>query len=85
MHIKQERRCVACRQCKQQNSMLRIARVGNEYLIDVNHKLGGRGAYICKDLKCLELTKKKKLLNRSFKTNLNNEIYEKLGEYEQDN
>ncbi len=85
MHIKQERRCVACRECKHQNLMLRIARVQNDYLIDTKHKLGGRGAYICKDTKCLELTKKKKLLNKSFKTSINNEIYEKLGEYEQDN
>ena len=65
--------------------MLRIARIQNEYLIDIYHKLGGRGAYVCKDRKCMDLTIKKKLLNKSFKTNLNNEIYLKLGEYEQNN
>ena len=85
MHVKQERRCVACRECKQQNQMLRIARVNNEYFIDVDHKLGGRGAYICLDSKCINLTIKKKLLNRSFKTNLSTQIYEKLGGYEQNN
>ena len=85
MHIKQERRCVACRECKQQNDMLRIARIQNEYLIDIYNKLGGRGAYVCKDRKCIDLAIKKKLLSKSFKTNLNNEIYLKLGEYEQNN
>ncbi len=85
MHIKQDRRCVACRTCKQQNEMIRIARINDEYLIDEKNKLGGRGAYICKDDKCIELTIKKKLLNRAFKTNLNSQIYEKLGDYGQNN
>ena len=85
MHIKQNRKCVACRETKQQNEMLRIARTKNEYLIDENHKFGGRGAYICRNQNCLKLTIKKKLLNKSFKSNVNNEIYEKLEEYEQNN
>ena len=65
--------------------MLRIAKVNHEYLIDKNNNLFGRGAYICKDQKCIELTLKKKLLNRSFKENINSSIYEQLGEYEQNN
>ena len=85
MHIKQERKCVACRNSKQQTEMLRIARVNQEYKIDHLNKLGGRGAYICKDKKCLELTIKKKLLNRAFKSNLDMQIYEELGDYEQNN
>ena len=85
MHIKQERRCVACRCSKQQYQMLRIARINNQYLIDNNQKLGGRGAYVCQDASCINLTIKKKLLNRSFKTNVDAQIYEKLGEYEQNN
>ena len=85
MHIKQNRRCVACRECRQQNEMLRIARINNEYVIDKFNKLGGRGAYVCRKKQCVELTIKKRLLNRSFKTNLDVQIYEKLGEYEQNN
>ena len=85
MHIKQNRKCVACRESKNQKLMIRVARINDMYIIDENNKLGGRGAYICKNNKCLELTIKKKLLNRSFKSNLNNEVYELLGEYEQNN
>ena len=85
MHIKQERRCVACRLNKQQNEMLRIARINDEYVIDEKNKLGGRGAYVCRDPKCVELTIKKRLLNRAFKTNLDVKIYEMLGEYEKNN
>jgi predicted RNA-binding protein YlxR (DUF448 family) len=85
VHIKQERRCVACRENKQQNEMLRIARINDNYLIDDKNTLGGRGAYVCSNKKCIELTIKKKLLNKAFKTNIDVQIYEKLGEYEQNN
>ncbi|MBQ8615045.1 MAG: YlxR family protein [Clostridia bacterium] len=85
MHVKQERRCVACRENKPQHVMLRIARIGQDYVLDEQNKLGGRGAYVCKEKKCVDLTMKKKLLNRAFKTNLDAEIYEKLGAYEQNN
>ena len=78
MHIKQTRKCVACRENKQQNEMLRIARIKNEYIIDENHNLDGRGAYVCRNPKCFELTIKKRLLNKSFKTNVNAEVYDKL-------
>ncbi len=85
MHIKQNRRCVACRECVQQSELLRVGRINNEFVIDSSHKLGGRGAYVCNKNDCINLTMKKKLLNRSFKTNLDVKIYEKLGEYVQNN
>lgn len=85
MHIKQQRRCIACREPKIQNEMLRIAKRNDELLVDEKQKLGGRGAYVCKNKQCLELAIKKKLLNRAFKSNLDNSIYIQLGEYEQNN
>lgn len=85
MHIKQERRCVACRQAKQQMEMIRIAKVGGKFIVDINNKLGGRGAYVCADKNCIQLTIKKHLLNRSFKSNIDNSIYELLEEYEKNN
>ena len=65
--------------------MLRIAKVNEDYTLDLQNKKGGRGAYVCKSNDCIALTIKKKLLNRAFKTNLNSNIYELLGEYEQNN
>ncbi|MBE5741350.1 MAG: YlxR family protein [Clostridiales bacterium] len=85
MHIKQDRRCVACHETKQQKDLLRVTRIDGMITIDSEQKLGGRGAYICKDRKCIELTIKKHLLNRAFKSNLEHSIYEKLGAYEQNN
>lgn len=85
MHVKQQRKCIACRQSKQQNEMLRIARINGNYQIDVNQKLGGRGSYVCFDNNCINLVLKKKILNKVFKTNVPNDIYEILGEYEKNN
>ena len=85
MHPKQQRRCVACRTSKFQNEMIRIAKIGEEFIIDEKNKLGGRGAYICKDKNCIDLAIKKRLLNRAYKMNIETNIYEKLGEYEKGN
>lgn len=81
MHIKFERKCVACKTCKQQQDLLRIAKIDGNYYLDTKHKLGGRGAYICKDKACLEACVEKKLLNRAFKTNLDDSIYEEIKKY----
>ena len=83
MHIKKERRCIACRQPHPQNDMLRIAKIDGEFKLDITQKLGGRGAYVCKNKECINTTIKKKQLNRAFKTNVGAEIYTALGEYEQ--
>lgn len=83
MHIKQNRKCVACRNVLHQSNMLRVARVEDMFHIDYQQKLGGRGAYVCKNKQCIELTIKKRLFNKSFKTNVDSNLYVQLGEYEQ--
>lgn len=85
MPIKQQRKCVACREVKNQSDMLRITKIGEDYFLDTKQKLGGRGAYVCKTQACIDLTIKKRLLNRSYKCNVSTSIYELLGEYEQNN
>lgn len=82
MHIKRERRCVACREPKTQNELLRVARIDNKYILDTMHKLDGRGAYVCKTRECIDKTIKKKMFNKSFKTNVPEDIYIELGKYE---
>lgn len=85
MHLKQSRRCVACKESKLQSEMLRLTKIDNQIIIDNKNKLGGRGAYVCKNNDCMKLAIKKKLFNRAFKMNIDNSIYEQLGEYEQNN
>ena len=85
MHQKFERKCIACRNNFQQSEMLRIAKVKDEILIDPKHKLGGRGCYVCKNNTCFETMMKKRLLNHGFKMNINQEVYDRLGEYAKGN
>ena len=75
------RMCIACREMKTKNEMLRIVRTPTgEYKLDTVGKIAGRGAYICDDAKCLELCLKKKLLNKVFSAEIPDEIYNQLKE-----
>ena len=51
-----------------------------KYELTVSRIIKGRGAYICPNLECLEKAKKSKGLERSFKTPVPAEVYEKLRE-----
>lgn len=81
MHTTYERRCVACRQPKLKQEMVRISKVNNNLSIDETQKSGGRGAYVCKNLACISKVIDKKLLNKVFKTAIQDEIYSKLRGY----
>ena len=85
MHTKKERTCIACRSKKNQNDMIRVCKFNGIISVEKHHSPYGRGAYICKSKNCVDLVIKKRLLNRAFKANLDVEIYNQLGEYEQNN
>ena len=72
-----ERTCIVCRNKGDKSNFIKIVRNKNgEVLIETDKKLDGRGAYICKDEKCLNGCKKAKALNRAFKTTIPENIYE---------
>jgi len=85
MHTKQERTCIACRNKNNQNNMIRVSKFNDVISLEKKHSAFGRGAYICNNKNCIDLVIKKKLLNRAFRSNLDLEIYNQLGEYEQNN
>ena len=80
-----KRMCVVCRNAFEKEELVRVVRVENNYLVDNNHKLNGRSAYICKSKTCLDNCVKKKLLNKSFKTNIPEDVYKTLGEIKVEN
>lgn len=82
-HIKNERRCVACRNVNLQTNLIRFAKINNNIVLDKFYNLQGRGAYVCKNKTCINNTIKKHLLNKTFKMNVDAEVYNQLGEYEQ--
>ncbi len=69
-----ERRCIGCRTSFSKASLIRIVKKSDgEVIIDKNGKADGRGAYICKDMSCIEKAFKKNQLEYSFKIKINNE------------
>ncbi len=75
------RMCIVCREHSDKKELLRIVKnKEGEIFVDKTGKANGRGAYICKDKECLEKLKKTKGINRAFKCEVKNDVYDKIGE-----
>lgn len=75
-----QRMCVACRESKSKKDLIRIVKTVNGFVIDKTGKLNGRGTYICNNTTCMEKLIKAKLLNKIFKCNINQAVYDNLKE-----
>lgn len=89
MDLKQKkvpiRKCVACREHGEKMDFFRIVRISKKsekslFKIDFSGKSSGRGAYVCKNEKCVELAQKKKALERAFRGQVPADIYLALKE-----
>ncbi len=73
------RMCVGCRVMRPKKEMLRVVRSAEgQVSIDPTGKAAGRGAYICKDIACLERAIKTRGLERAFEQKVEPMIYETL-------
>ena len=73
------RQCTGCREMKSKKEMMRVLKTGEgEILLDTTGRKNGRGAYLCYSLECLEKARKNKGLERSLKTEIPQEVYERL-------
>lgn len=74
-----KRLCVACREMREKNELIRITRSKDgEISLDTTGKMPGRGAYICKNTDCLARAQKIKALERAFSANISDEVYASL-------
>ena len=73
------RQCVGCGEMKEKKTLIRIIRTPEgRILLDRTGRANGRGAYICDDPACLAAARKKKSLNRAFRMQVSEEIWEEL-------
>ena len=72
------RKCVSCNERKEKRELVRIVLSENGPVIDVTQKLNGRGAYLCRDEKCILNSQKRKALDRALETKISDEFYELL-------
>lgn len=76
---KPARTCMGCNETKEKNELFRIVKTKEGIIeIDLTGKKEGRGAYICKNEKCLDKVMKSKRLARVLKQEISQEIYENL-------
>ena len=59
-----ERTCAGCHKKMNKKDLIRIAKNDNKLIIDLSQKEDGRGAYICKNIDCLEKVIKNKGLEK---------------------
>ena len=78
------RQCTGCGQMKGKRDIMRVLKTAeNDICLDITGKKNGRGAYVCMSRECLQLARKNRGLERSFKMSIPREVYDSLeGEFE---
>lgn len=71
------RRCIACRESKPQDELLRFTFKDGCVEADKDMKNDGRGIYLCRSKDCAETAVKRKAFNRVLRTNVNAENIER--------
>lgn len=76
-----QRMCLGCRQMKPKKELTRIVRtVDGKIEVDPTGKKSGRGAYFCKDPKCLEIALKEERLSKALDIGVSKETINRLKE-----
>lgn len=74
-----QRKCIACQERGDKKSLIRIVKnKENDIFIDQTGRSNGRGAYVCTNSECLTKAIKSKALNRAFKMDVEDEVYNHL-------
>ena len=76
-----ERRCVGCGEHKPKAELIRVVRTPEgEAVLDLTGKKSGRGAYICKNPKCLNKARKSRRIETSREISIPDDVYLKMEE-----
>ena len=75
------RQCLGCSEHKPKAELLRVVlSPEGEVSLDFTGKKNGRGAYICRNVKCLQKAQKSRRLDKSLDTEIPDEVYARLAE-----
>lgn len=73
------RMCSGCGEMIDKKQLVRVVKnQEGEVSLDLTGKKPGRGAYVCKNLECLQKARKTKRFERTFKMQISSEIYEQM-------
>lgn len=75
-----KRKCVSCNELFERSQLIRVMceHESKKIIINPDNKTFGRSAYICKKPECLKIACKKNRFSRVLKTNVDENIIEKL-------
>lgn len=84
------RKCTGCGEMKEKKQLVRVVKAPDvtapsgevlekgEISVDLTGKKSGRGAYVCKDVKCLAAAKKARRFEKAFSCKIPDEVYDRL-------
>jgi predicted RNA-binding protein YlxR (DUF448 family) len=76
-----QRMCIGCQEMKPKKELIRVVKNSEGTIkVDLTGKAPGRGAYICKNVQCLEKAIKGKRLEKNFETKIDDNIFQRLRE-----
>lgn len=76
-----QRMCTGCMEMKPKKELIRVVKsTEGDISVDLTGKKNGRGAYVCKNVECLEKAFKAKRLQRNLEAQINDDIYSRLRE-----
>lgn len=79
-HVPQ-RTCVGCRTVRPKRELVRVVRTpAGDVTVDPTGKLSGRGAYVCPDLRCLDLALQGKRLERALQQPIPPDVQRRMAE-----
>lgn len=73
-----QRSCIVCRYKTDKKNLFRVVKFDNKVFVDDTYKANGRGAYICKNLECINKADKSNALERALEVDNIKSIYEEL-------
>ncbi len=73
------RQCLGCNEHQPKQQLLRVVRSPEgEVSLDFRGKKSGRGAYICKDVKCLRRARKNRRLEKNLECEIPEAVYDAM-------
>jgi predicted RNA-binding protein YlxR (DUF448 family) len=75
-----ERKCVGCNEKKPKNELIRIVRCAQTGNIEIDRtgKKNGRGAYLCKDIRCLRRVRKSKRIDHTLECTIPDTVWDAM-------
>ena len=75
------RKCIGCNEMKEKKELVRVVRAPDGLIsLDTTGRSNGRGAYVCRDARCLQAARKAKRLEKAFGCAVPANVYDRLEE-----